>query len=62
VLLLESETTTPPDGAAALNVTVPVEFCVPPVTLVGFKLSDESVTGGGAAGFTVSEADFVVPA
>jgi len=25
VLLLESETTAPPDGAAPLNVTVPVE-------------------------------------
>jgi len=43
VLLLESETTAPPDGAAALNVTVPVEVCVPPVALVGFRLNAESV-------------------
>ena len=62
VLLLESETTAPPDGAAPLNVTVPVELCVPPVTLVGFKVKEESVTGGGAAGFTVSVAVRVVPA
>ena len=44
VLLLESVTTAPPDGAAPLSVTVPVEFCVPPVTLVGFKLNDEIAT------------------
>ena len=43
VLLLDRETTAPPAGAAALNVTVPVEDCVPPVTLVGFKRSEESV-------------------
>jgi len=61
VLLLESETAAPPDGAAPLSVTVPVEDCVPPVTVVGFKLSVESVTGGGAAGFTVSVVVLVVP-
>src|SRR5882724_7694563 len=62
VLLLESETTAPPDGAAPLNVTVPVEDCVPPVTLVGLSASADNVTGGGAAGFTVSAAVLVVPA
>jgi len=44
VLLLESATTAPPDGAAPLNVTVPVEDCVPPVTLVGFNASADNVT------------------
>jgi hypothetical protein len=61
VLPLESETTAPPVGAGPLNVTVPVELCVPPVTLVGLKLNDASTTGGGAAGFTVSVAVLVVP-
>jgi len=50
VLLLERETTAPPAGAALLSVTVPVEFCVPPVTLVGFRLSDERVAVEVAAG------------
>ncbi len=36
VLLLDSATTAPPDGAAPLSVTVPVEDCTPPTTLVGF--------------------------
>ena len=61
VLLLESVMSAPPEGAAALRVTVPVEE-FPPVTLVGFKLKDERVDGGGAAGVTVSEADLVIPA
>ena len=60
-LLLESATVAPPAGAAPLNVTVPVEDCVPPITLVGLSVSDESVAGGGAAGATVSEADLVTP-
>ena len=58
LLLLESATCAPPDGAAALSVTVPVDDCAPPVTLVGFKVSEETVTGGGV---TVSEAVRVVP-
>ena len=60
VLLLERVTAAPPDGAAALKVTVPVdEF--PPVTLVGFRLSEERVGRGGGTGVTVSEADLVTP-
>jgi hypothetical protein len=44
VLLLESDTTAPPPGAGALRVTQPVEG-VPPTTLAGLRLSEESVTG-----------------
>jgi hypothetical protein len=58
LLLLESATCAPPDGAAALSVTVPVDDCAPPVTLVGFSVSEETVMGGGV---TVSEADGVTP-
>jgi len=58
LLLLESATCAPPEGAAALRVTVPVDDCAPPVTLVGFSVSEETVTGGGV---TVSEAVRVVP-
>jgi hypothetical protein len=58
VLLLESVTCAPPAGADPLSVTVPVEE-FPPVTLVGFSESEESVGGGGGAGMTVSEADLV---
>ena len=61
VLLLESATCAPPAGAAPLNVTVPVEDCLPPITLVGLSVSDESVAGGGAAGVTAIEAVRVTP-
>ena len=61
VLLLESVTTAPPEGAAPLSVTVPVEDCVPPTTLVGFSVSKESAGAGGGAGVTLSEADLVTP-
>ena len=61
-LLLETATCTPPDGAGPVNVTVPVDDCTPPTTLVGFKVNDESAAGGGGAGVTVSEADLVAPA
>jgi hypothetical protein len=47
VLLLESVTTAPPDGAAPLSVTVPVEE-FPPVTLVGLSEREERVTDAGA--------------
>lgn len=55
VLLLDSPTVTPPEGAAPVSVTVPVER-LPPLTLVGFSVSDESVTvsaGQTSASFTV---------
>lgn len=61
VLLLERMTCAPPAGAGPLSVTVPVEDCTPPTTLVGFSESDERVGGGGGADVTVSEADLVAP-
>jgi hypothetical protein len=57
-LLLERVTTAPPEGAAPLSVTVPVEL-TPPITLAGFTDTDESVTV--ATGVTVRVADWVVP-
>src|SRR6266699_2483632 len=39
-LSLESCTCAPPVGAVPLSVTVPVEDCAPPVTVVGFSDSD----------------------
>ncbi len=56
VLLLVSVTTAPPEGAALLRVTVPVEE-VPPVTVAGLRLRDDMEAPGG---FTVSMA-FCVP-
>ena len=50
VLLLERLTTAPPVGAGPFRVTLPVEE-VPPITLVGFRVTDKRM-----AGFTVSEA------
>lgn len=58
-LLLESATCAPPAGAGPLSVTLPVEDCVPPVTLVGFSESEETVGSGG--GVTVSVAVWVTP-
>ena len=40
VLLLDRVTTAPPVGAFPFRVTVAVEFARPPVTLVGFRVSD----------------------
>jgi len=59
VLLLESVTWAPAAGAGPLSVTVPVEDCKPPITLVGFSVSDER--GGGGEGVTVSEAVLLTP-
>jgi hypothetical protein len=58
-LLLESATCAPPAGAGPLNVTAPVEDCAPPITLVGFSVSEETV--GSGWGVTVSEADLLAP-
>ena len=54
VLLLDRFTLAPPEGAAPVNVTVPVEL-FPPLTLVGFSVSEESVTLP-LAGVIVSDA------
>ena len=59
VLLLESATTRPPDGAADDNVTVPVDD-VPPVTLVGLSDNDDSVAPA-LPGVTVRPADWLRP-
>jgi hypothetical protein len=58
VFPLVSVTTAPPEGAFPLSVTVPVEL-FPPLTLVGFRVSEERVTA--AAGVTVSVADWFAP-
>ena len=60
-LLLESMTCAPPVGAGAPSVTMPVEVCRPPITLVGFSVSEEREGAGGEAGVTVSEADLLTP-
>ena len=49
-LSLERETAAPPAGAAALNVTVPVELVAPPKTLVGVSDSETRVGAGAAMG------------
>jgi len=38
-----------------------VEDCAPPMMLVGFTATDESVGAGGGAGVTVTKADLVTP-
>jgi hypothetical protein len=58
VLLLESETTAPPDGAAPVSVTVPCDV-FPPTTLVGLNERAESV-GPLVPGVTVRTAPQVV--
>jgi hypothetical protein len=58
-LLLDSDTTVPPDGAALVSVTVPCEL-LPPVTLAGLNDSAESVGALAVPGFTVSTAPHVV--
>src|SRR2546426_723287 len=49
-LLLESVACAPPAGAARICVLVPDEDCTPPMTLLGFNVSEETV--GGDAGVT----------
>ena len=59
-LLLERATTTPPLGAGALSITVPVEDpSGPPTTLDGSRVNEVRVGSGGAV--TVSEAVRVAP-
>jgi hypothetical protein len=60
VLLLESETTSPPEGAAALRVTVPVEL-FPPTTVVGFNVILETVGPQAVLAFTVKLAETFAP-
>jgi len=59
-LLLERRTCAPPAGAGALSVTVPLEDCVPPTTLVGFRVSEATVGIGGGGSVTVSVAGLLV--
>ena len=54
----ESDTAAPPAGAAALNVTVPVEE-LPPTTLVGLSETPESVGPVAPGGLMVRVALFV---
>ncbi len=55
----ERITCAPPAGAGPLSVTVAVEDCRPPMTLVGFNVSEETIGRGG--GVTVSEVDVLTP-
>ena len=48
MLLLESVTTAPPEGAAPVNVTVPVEE-IPPTTDAGFTLTADRLAAAAAA-------------
>lgn len=59
-LLLLKLTTEPPEGAAELRVTVPVEL-FPPVTLVGFNVTEETVVPQEPAALTVRLVDTVAP-
>ena len=56
--LSDSDTEAPPAGAAALNVTVPVDE-LPPTTDVGLTETDDSVGPVAPAGLSVSVALFV---
>ena len=48
------DTTVPPLGAAAVNVTVPVDD-VPPTTVVGLRLTPESDVEAGASSTVIAE-------
>src|SRR5215468_2446702 len=58
-LLLESVTCAPAAGAGPLRVTVPVDDCAPPVTLVGLSVSEEAL---GRRGVGVTGSVIVWPA
>jgi hypothetical protein len=58
--LLDESSTTVGDWAGPLSVTVPCE-AEPPMTEVGFSVTDASVTGGAGAGLTVNTAVCVEP-
>src|SRR5437773_653313 len=54
LLLVESLVCTAPGGAGPLSVTVPMDDCAPPITLVGFNVSEETTGGGvGVTGSTI---------
>jgi hypothetical protein len=55
LFVVDTKTSLPPDGAGALIVTVPLKL-LPPATLVGLKLSEET----GTPGVTAIEADTVL--
>jgi hypothetical protein len=59
-LLLARVICAPPAGAGPLNVTIPVD-CTPPTTLVGFRVSEETVGSEAGAGVTVRVADWLAP-
>ena len=61
VSLPERETMAPPVGAGPLSVTLPME-ADPPLTLVGFSVSEVRVGPDGGCGVTMSEAVLVTPA
>src|SRR5258708_22831455 len=61
-LLLESVTIAPPAGAGPLRVTVPLEDCKPPVTLVGSSVSEETVGRGGGVTVRVAAVLVTLPA
>src|SRR6266446_9199282 len=61
VSLLERETTAPPLAAGPLSVTLPMEGD-PPLTLVGFSVSEVRVGPDGGCGVTRGEAALVTPA
>src|SRR6202008_3159449 len=57
-LLLESVTCAPAAGAGPLNATVPVDDCAPPVTLVGFNVTEEAL---GRSGTDATGSEMVWP-